>query len=377
MYTQCLSPKNRISPFHREQPRPYRHPQTYATLPKAPIHTEHSGNTYPSIRYGNGAPVQMVKGDGYLKNKFAYRNDDSYLELRELYRSYLEAPSPERKEAYRKDLISKCIDYIHQDSIMNQGRHKGRARMVNELLVKLGPLAGEYSDAHAAYEFGEDIVFGLDRGRAAVIDHLLSGNSPAFRFGMMQNDLTNAVWDVMQPTDDRTEDEVRASIFKEHPELIHNPQYVQDMVTRIMGFQDFIRSKYTHTGKEGYNIRKPIGGSMDEAINTWKHTSKAGLEYQLCQRKRDVCLAVDGLIIKDVIKGDPASRPDRVHSITSGEVRWLYRHKDDPDVRAHLKLFELSTGRLVPHDEFFGQSDWTTYDQYRRNQAAARGQAVQ
>lgn len=54
-------------------------------------------------------------------------------------------------------------------------------------------------------------------------------------------------------------------------------------------------------------------------------------------------------------------------SITSSELRWLYRHRDLPEVRSNLIFYR--DGKKISHEEIFGKSEWSNYhpkNQYNR-----------
>lgn len=340
------------------------------------------------------APIQMVNGDGFLKNKLAYRKDDAYQELRDKYRQFLQAQeAPDEHERRREQLISSCKDYIEECSGRTEHKHEGRVQNVKDLLVKLGHVTQTLEDStgtNSTFRFGEDVVFGLDEGRKALVDHILENNPQVFGFGMIQNDLTDAVWNVSTPTKRFSREEITEKILKNHPELECNPDYVDQMVGRIVGYETHLNDKIRKTrGDENspYDVWKEFSNARNarelgkEWMKRWKRTSKAGLDYQLCERKKDVYLAFDGLDIANLIKvtdQDQAQKPEYSDSITSGEVRWLYRHRDNADVRAHLKIYSLEGNRFIDLREFFGETDrldtplarqnreqWAKYDQYR------------
>jgi hypothetical protein len=94
----------------------------------------------------------------------------------------------------------------------------------------------------------------------------------------------------------------------------------------------------------------------------WKRTSKAGLEYQTTVRKRTVHFLLDRFLhrsaMEAVIRKD-ASQHGR--SITSGELRWIYRNWNNPLVRANTR-FWTRQGTSLPPWELPGHRDlWELY----------------
>ncbi len=140
------------------------------------------------------APIQTVNGDGFLKNKWVYRKDTAYQNLREEYRELLQSrkESPEYEER-RTRLISNCKQYIEECGRLTEHKHNGRVQNVKNLLVKLGCVTQSLEDAGNTFHFGEDVVYGLDSGRGELVNYILGNNPAAFRFGMIQNDLTDAI----------------------------------------------------------------------------------------------------------------------------------------------------------------------------------------
>lgn len=161
---------------------------------------------------------------------------------------------------------------------------------------------------------------------------------------IIQNDITNAVWDVGKPaeySDDITikkllNDPQRAIQFREFIEL--HPKYnviKQDEVTEL--------------------LEKPWD-AMKLGVPLWKRTSKAGLEFQLLVRKEKLHFITD--IIGDDIDV-VVSKEGHGKSITSSELRWLYRHRDLPEVKGNLIFYK--NGKVISHDEVFGNSGWANY----------------
>jgi len=66
-----------------------------------------------------------------------------------------------------------------------------------QLTGKIGP----QKQGDGSFAYGDDVVYGLDQGRAGVTKQLLGDSNPqAYRFGMIQNDLTNSVRNNKSPT---------------------------------------------------------------------------------------------------------------------------------------------------------------------------------
>ena len=213
-----------------------------------------------------------------------------------------------------------------------------------------------------------DIVYGLDAPRREAVSALVAAGfkqkeaikpptrnvlaalrqsfrKPSVKSNtLIQNDITNAVWDAGKPleyADDRTigkqlNDAGRAIQFKSFLSTHNKYDVVKQEDARLLASQP--------------------GNAMKLGVPLWKKTSKAGLEFQLLVRQKPLHFIAD--TIGDNI-GAVVSKQGHGASITSSELRWLYRHKDLPEVRANL--FFYKEGKKVSHDSIFGNADWANY----------------
>ncbi|MBD2811134.1 hypothetical protein ID853_09630 [Xenorhabdus sp. Vera] len=219
------------------------------------------------------------------------------------------------------------------------------------------------------HEFKQgDILYGLDTPRASALSNLdkmgfkrkstatASSNTLLSRFGklfgkkgkiknniLIQNDITNAVWDASKPTEYANDKNIRKELHD---------------YNRAIGFREFLSNhpKYNVKNGEPFITALMTNPSPNAAVPLWKKTSKAGLEYQLMHRKAPVHFLVDtiGDDISTVI-----SKQGHGASITSSELRWLYRHKDTEEVKQNLKFWR--NGKVVPHSEVFSEQKWDSY----------------
>lgn len=191
-----------------------------------------------------------------------------------------------------------------------------------------------------------DILYGLDQGRGAAKTAIKNfraevvGEIVVFKFIRMtrhyeriiiQNDITNAVFDALEPKKPglRSDKQIKATAS------------VKSDPKRALEFRDFARDhpKYSVAAYSTPQSGDPTA-VMDNAKSAWLKTSKAGLEFQAKRRKGfHIHFILDGLdfdraLRQDTLRGQTAQT--RVHDpldITSGEIRWLFRHRNDPDVR--------------------------------------------
>lgn len=209
-----------------------------------------------------------------------------------------------------------------------------------------------------------DILYGLDGPRASALaqlakagfkrkeaikpktKNLLAAIRQSFRKPkekaniLIQNDITNAVWDPIAPA--------QYSNDKQLAKQLNDP-------ARAADFRQFIESHPKYNVKD-HVLAAQQKGAQPDPIEMWKRTSKAGLEFQLLKRKKPLHFMAD--IIGDDINV-VTSKIGHGKSITSSELRWLYRHRDLPEVRSNLLFYR--GGVQIPHHEIFDNQGWSDY----------------
>ena len=178
-----------------------------------------------------------------------------------------------------------------------------------------------------------DVLYGLDRPRAEARSALLQylahcrdedGNRVQIiepqritdQRIFIQNQLTDATVDVLA--------------LNGHP----RPKYIKPKkstvpdVERAKGYQNFLKNH------PKFNMNRPLpeGDVMTKAGRAWKRTSKAGLEYQAKQRGGRVHFIIDDLDWDQIATKDAQFG----RSVTSSEIRWLYRQRNDPQVTRNV-----------------------------------------
>lgn len=200
-----------------------------------------------------------------------------------------------------------------------------------------------------------DVIYGLDAPRAEALrelkeNHGVQRDKPVtkvyccglFNSSVMkkniviQNDITNAVWNPSSPT-------VYSNDKQIHNTLVDGNRGVR--------FKQFLQNH------SKYNVAaRPDNTTSDlskKAQNAWQRTSKAGLEFH-AKSSGTVHFIITGLDIGAVV-----SKQGYGESITSAELRWLYRHKDVDDVRHHVKFYDKD-GELS-HEDVFSNPAWASY----------------
>ncbi|MCF7695539.1 hypothetical protein IHE31_08595 [Mycetohabitans rhizoxinica] len=197
-----------------------------------------------------------------------------------------------------------------------------------------------------------DIVYGLDAPRKRALDTLKQAGFSNLDQGsggtqkrealppkkiLIQNDLTNAVWDPL-----------------DKPYVYQSDKRIKKALSdaqRGIAFKTFL-SRHAR-----YNVASEVSPSQQLTLEAskalWKKTSKAGLEYQLLVRQKNIHFIVDGI---DENLSAVAGKIGHGTSITSSELRWLYRHQKTEQVKQYVRFWKED--REVPHDEIFSQKKW-------------------
>jgi insecticidal toxin complex protein TccC len=153
---------------------------------------------------------------------------------------------------------------------------------------------------------------------------------------LIQNTLTNAVWSPLDGAHYSSDE----AIAKE----------LED-AKRGKEFKKFL-SEHPR-----YDVAKQASQNPNQdPKQSWKRTSKAGLEFQLKCRRGIVHFVVDKIIDNLAMV---ATKKQHGTSITSAELRWLYRHRNLHLVQDNVRFW--LPAREVTHAELFNKKEWQSY----------------
>jgi insecticidal toxin complex protein TccC len=143
-----------------------------------------------------------------------------------------------------------------------------------------------------------------------------------------------------------------------------------DEAARARAYRDFI------AGHPKYNVADPAN-RVTQSVNTnlpnaalgkrnvWHHTSKAGLEFQLQHTDGAVHFIVgDTQTLDQFLQNATDKNSQYGTSVTSSEVRWLYRHRNTPEVRQRVHFW--GPDGEIPQSQIFDDPRWQTYESNRR-----------
>ncbi|PQJ85182.1 hypothetical protein [Aliivibrio sifiae] len=198
-----------------------------------------------------------------------------------------------------------------------------------------------------------DVIYGLDSPRAVALATLknrginrtqpittayccgLFGSTAIKRHIIIQNDITNAVWDPSSPKSYFSNKSINRG-------LIDGP--------RGVAFKKFIEND------PYYNVASRHDPELDpqkRAKNAWQRTSKCGLKFHI-ESRGTIHFIITNLQIDAVV-----SKVGYGESITSAELRWLYRHKNVQAVIDHVKFYVAD--KEVLYQDVFNDRAWDTY----------------
>ncbi|WP_049841906.1 hypothetical protein [Klebsiella sp. RIT-PI-d] len=181
-----------------------------------------------------------------------------------------------------------------------------------------------------------DILYGLHSPRNKVYNGIHTVGGATRNEIIIQNTLTNAVWDRYSPEKYSSDAVIKRTLS--------DPE-------RGLSFKEFLA---THPR---YDVTSEQFSTLS-ATDKWTKTSKAGLEFQTKVRQRGVIFCVDKLIdsIPEIATKDDENHGD---AITAHELRWIYRHRHEESIKKNVS-FSLG-GRLVSHDTVFSLRGWDLY----------------
>jgi hypothetical protein len=191
-----------------------------------------------------------------------------------------------------------------------------------------------YSESSLTFNPG-DVLYGLSESRAPVRIIIEEMNGFNEKDIVLQNKLTNAVWDRRYYREFNSDEQIKKALNDSD---------------RGIKFKEFL-------GKhKNYNITEDRFIRFTDS-ERWIKTSKAGLEFQTKVREKKVIFCVDKLI--DSIKNIASKNGFFGQAISAHELRWLYRNRNDDKIKENV-IFSLQ-GKIVPHETVFALKDWELY----------------
>ena len=216
----------------------------------------------------------------------------------------------------------------------------------------------DYDDLAAAFADG-DVLYGLDVPRAAARQAILGaggvsattsvtkmylccipGKTTTRTNVMIQNDMTNAVWDAQNP-----------NVYASNKSI---GKTLSDSA-RGTGFKDFLDNHPKYNVANSFSTGALTQGSIGDTRKAWGRTSKGGLEYQT-SAGRTVHFVITDLKLNDIATKTGYGGKG---NITSAEMRWLYRHRATPEVQNHVRFWKADGE--VSQATVFGDSSWASY----------------
>lgn len=200
-----------------------------------------------------------------------------------------------------------------------------------------------------------DVIYGLDSPRAIALATLktrsinrteqittvfccgLFSSAAIKRHIIIQNDITNSVWDPSSPNTYSSNKNIKR-------ELVDGE--------RGIAFKNFIQNHPKYNVASRYD---PEVDPQKRAKNAWQRTSKCGLRFH-AERGGTIHFILTNLKIDAVV-----SKVGYGESITSAELRWLYRHRNVQAVIDSVKFYEAD--KEVPYQDVFKNPAWENYTQ--------------
>ncbi|WP_313712712.1 RHS repeat-associated core domain-containing protein [Pseudomonas sp.] len=234
----------------------------------------------------------------------------------------------------------------------------GRMTVKNTLTADGVLLTDLFEDGHVLYGLRGSIFSAMRKLDATQSRTPEGSGGTGDRMNIFyQGQITDGVWDgELWPTKYSSDTDIKA-LFNDFE--------------RVLAFKRFLQAHPKYNVRE-QRAAKQLKRNYSKAIRQglWNKTSKAGLEYQLLERKAPVHFLMDNLNKEDIA----AKRGLAGKSVTASELRWLYRHREVPEVRENL--FFHREGKKISHAEVFGSPEWQAYSpkrQYRQSSLGGHG----
>jgi len=209
-----------------------------------------------------------------------------------------------------------------------------------------------YEDLIKAFKNG-DVIYGLRAPLFAAASRVeqpqhvhkrtfpLLGKKVSKATGLIQADLTNAVWDKEKPKEYRSDEQIDRALvdkdlginFREH--LLNHPRYN-------------VAAQY----------EAGLLKADDEVVDlrtAWGRTSKGGLEYHL-KRGATVHFVVTGVELDHVASKEGTGGQG---FITAKELRWLHRHQHDDAVKKRVKFY--TEHAQLDAQSYLSRPEWDRY----------------
>lgn len=191
-----------------------------------------------------------------------------------------------------------------------------------------------YAESAVKFELG-DVLYGLAYSRHPVLNIIENINAFNEKDIIIQNTLTDAVWNRRYYIKFNSDDQIKESLNDSD---------------RGIQFKKFLENH------KRYNVTDRNSEALTDKAS-WIKTSKAGLEFQTKVRESKVIFCVDNLV--NSIDHIASKSGEHGKAITAHELRWLYRNRDDDKIKENV-LFSLK-GKLVSHEEVFSLKGWELY----------------
>ncbi|EOA6875047.1 type III secretion system effector EspK [Escherichia coli] len=180
-----------------------------------------------------------------------------------------------------------------------------------------------------------DIVYGLSSPREKLVNSIKLVNDFSKKDIVIQNTLTNAVWDARTPR-----------------------KYKQDSLIKRALNEHERGTKFKQCLKNHNNYNVIMADlSIYNRDKLWAKTSKAGLEFQTLIRNRTVMFCADGLVISLKLIANKSEGYGQ--SITASELRWIYRNKDNSQIMKNIKFY--LHGKEIPAERILDTPEWKDY----------------
>lgn len=109
-----------------------------------------------------------------------------------------------------------------------------------------------------------------------------------------------------------------------------------------------------------YDLQSICSDSRGDMVMRYGRSCKAGLAYAATVRKGKVHFVLDGIDFKRIL--EDLDKPRNEREITGKELRWLFRHRDDSQIKNEVLFWENGVPAKPPWERPEYASAWEAYD---------------
>ena len=241
----------------------------------------------------------------------------------------------------------------------------GSSRLLKRQAARKNPL--KYLQFASTFQRGKDLIYGLAMPRASYVEALdaqypeRSKADPQYLRIQPEDGMDFIIIDTFNNAFLGTE------VLKSLPPFFigraltgTEAQDSERYLGELKGEHDQVRSFRTYLEKETlYDLQSISGATRAEQMMRYGRSCKTGMAYAILARKGRVHFLLDEIKMNLVLADRLKPKPER--SISGKELRWLFRHRNHPQIRPEVVFWKDGKTTSAPWES--EPKDWAEYGQ--------------